>query len=372
MPVRSHASTVRSLGALVIATAAFVGPATASYAAAPTPPFTECPAIGADPSCELLIDITPAGTSVTADPASPGPYDGADDTLIGLKNDSTASVSSIPLSSTTLDIFGFDGDGLCTFAPFTGSAGCPFDSTGYGGPGVSYSGYTANPMTGVVNFTPAIAPGGTAYFSLEDAIDPSTITVAPPAAPPTATIVTPASGSTYTVGDVVDASYSCAAGAGGTLTSCVGSVANGSPIDTTTAGMHSFGVTATDADAQTDVATSTYTVNKAPTYLTAPPLVLHLLPGNRVAAFEVDATLTSGSAHTPLAGQPIAFTAGSTKLCTGTTNAAGKATCTYSLGGLLSSALAPLTYTATFAGDANHLGVSVKAPVVEVLQLGLL
>jgi hypothetical protein len=371
MPRRSHAATARSLGALVIATGALAVPASATYAATPTPPFTECPSIGADPSCQLLIDITPTGTTVTADPASPGPYDGSDDTLIGLKNDSTGNVSSIPLSSTTLDIFGFDGDGICTFLPFAGSAGCPFDSTGYGGPGVSYSGYTANPMTGVVNFTPAIPPGGTAYFSLEDAIAPSTITVAPPAAPPTATIVTP-NGGTYTVGDVVDASYSCAPGAGGTLTSCAGTVADGSPIDTTTAGTHSFAVTATDADTQTYTATSTYNVNKAPTYLTAPPLVLHVLPGNRVAAFEVDATLTSGSAHLPLAGESIAFTAGSTKLCSGTTNVAGKATCTYSLGGLLASVLAPLTYTATFAGDANHVGTSVKAPIVEVLQLGLL
>lgn len=371
MPGRSHAATVRSLGALVIATAALAGPAT-SYAATPTPPFTECPAIGADPSCQLLIDIAPAGTSVTADPASPGPYDGTDDTLIGVKNDSAAGVSSIPLSSATLDIFGFDGDGLCTFAPFTGSTGCPFDSTGYGGPGVTYTNISANMMSGVVDFTPAIAPGGTAYFSLEDAIAPSTITVAPPAAPPTAKIVTPADAATYTVGDVVDASYSCAAGAGGSLTSCVGSVTNGAPIDTATAGTHTFSVTATDADAQTGKATSTYTVNRAPTYLTAPPLVLQVLPGNRLAVFEVDATLTSGAAHKPLAGESIAFSAGSTKLCSGTTNAAGTATCTYSLGGLVASALAPLTYTATFAGDANHLASSVKAPVVEVLQLGLL
>ncbi|HWH09601.1 MAG TPA: hypothetical protein VG165_00590 [Solirubrobacteraceae bacterium] len=363
--------TRRSLGALVIATVAIGASVAASYAATPTPPFTECPAIGADPSCALLIDVTPAGATVTADPASPGPYDGSDDTLVGIKNDSTASVASIPLSSTTLPILGFDGDGLCTFA-FTGDTGCPFDSSGYGGPGVSFSAISPDGMSGVVNFSPAIAPGGSAYFSLEEAITPTGITVAPPAAPPTATIVTPADGSMYTVGDVVDADYSCTAGTGGTLSSCDGPVADGSPIDTTTAGTHSFVVTAADADNQTASAFSTYTVRKAPTYLAAPPLILHLLPGRRIAVFEVQAKLTYGAARKPLAGKLVSFTAGSAKLCSATTGTSGTASCTYGVGGLLASALAPLSYQASFSGDGNYGAISVKAPVVEVLGLRLL
>jgi len=167
------------VGALIATTAAFGASAPASYATATSPPFTECPAIGAAPTCGLLIHITTSGTTITADPAR-GPYDGGDDSLLGVKNDSAASVSSIALSSTTLPVFGFEGDGLCTF-PFAGNAGCPFDPTGYGGPGVSFGNISASQMSGLVKFSPAIPPGGTAYFSLEDAVTPATITVGPSA-----------------------------------------------------------------------------------------------------------------------------------------------------------------------------------------------
>jgi hypothetical protein len=80
MGVWTHATTARLLGAVAATSVVLGGLASTAFAVTPVPPFTECPAIGADPSCELLIDITPAGTSVTADPASPGPYDGSDDT----------------------------------------------------------------------------------------------------------------------------------------------------------------------------------------------------------------------------------------------------------------------------------------------------
>lgn len=202
--------------------------------------------------------------------------------------------------------------------------------------------------------------------------DTATSTYTVRAAPPTAVITTPANGATYTVGDVVKAAYACTAGAGGTLASCIGTTAAGSPIDTSTAGTHTFTVTAKDTDAQTGSASSTYKVNKAPTQLAAPPLVLKVLPGGRVAAFEVEATLTYGSAHKPLPGKTIAFTSGATTLCTATTGANGFASCAYNLNGLLSAVLAPLSYKATFAGDANYLPISLTVPVVEALGIGLL
>jgi hypothetical protein len=192
------------------------------------------------------------------------------------------------------------------------------------------------------------------------------------AAPPTVSIVTPPCSGVYTVGDVVDASYSCAAGAGGTLEACSGPVADGAPIDTATAGTHTFAVTATDTDGQTVAASTTYTVNKAPTQLTAPPLVLQVLPGNRLAVFEVEATLTYGAHHLALPGKTVTFTAGSTALCSGVTNAAGLASCNYDLGGLLGSVFAPLFYEASFAGDGNYLASSATAPVVQLLGIGLL
>lgn len=85
------------------------------------------------------------------------------------------------------------------------------------------------------------------------------------AAAPTVQIAAPAGGASYTQGQIVDASYGCAEGAGGPgLISCSGPVANGAAIDTTTAGPHSFTVTATSADTQSATQTVSYTVTAAP------------------------------------------------------------------------------------------------------------
>ncbi len=79
----------------------------------PVPPFNECPAVGQDASCALLIDVTGSGTQVLGD-TSQGAFDGSDDTLLGIINQSSTPLSSIPLSSPTgLTIFGFESDGIC-------------------------------------------------------------------------------------------------------------------------------------------------------------------------------------------------------------------------------------------------------------------
>jgi hypothetical protein len=98
---------------------------------------------------------------------------------------------------------------------------------------------------------------------------------------PTASITTPANGATFTTGQVVHASYSCAAGTGGTLkpgaAGCAGPVANGAAINTSTVGPHSFTVSATDTDGQTGSATSNYTViaptNPGPPVNIVPPSI---------------------------------------------------------------------------------------------------
>jgi hypothetical protein len=79
--------------------------------------------------------------------------------------------------------------------------------------------------------------------------------------PPTATITTPANGATYTLGQTVNAAYTCAATAPATVAGCDGDVPAGQPIDTGTLGSHTFTVTATSSDGITATATSTYTVN---------------------------------------------------------------------------------------------------------------
>ena len=74
----------------------------------------------------------------------------------------------------------------------------------------------------------------------------STYTViAPPynLIPPTVTITTPQNGAEYITGSIVTANYACSAATG--TTTCTGSVPTGSPISTT-AGYHTFTVSATD------------------------------------------------------------------------------------------------------------------------------
>lgn len=143
----------------------------AAHAQTPTPPFTQCPAIGLNASCRILILIDKnGGQRVLTDPAASTTYDGSDDTLIGVVNLSANPVASIPLTSTT-NIFGFDGDGICSSSITPHPAACPFGTTQYEGPGVSFASINPNGTAGVVNFSPAIAPnGGTAYFGLEAAI----------------------------------------------------------------------------------------------------------------------------------------------------------------------------------------------------------
>jgi len=78
---------------------------------------------------------------------------------------------------------------------------------------------------------------------------------------PSITITTPGQGRpTFTQGRTVDASYSCAAPAGVTVARCSGPAANGAPIDTATAGPHTFTVTATGSDGFTATQSVAYTV----------------------------------------------------------------------------------------------------------------
>lgn len=145
-------------------------------ATTPVPPFTECPPVGEDTSCGILIQVTNTSNNIIGDP-SQGPYDGSDDTLIGLLNSSSDTISSVQLSSDT-DLFGFDGDGLCTELP--APAGCPFGPTGYEGAGTSFTDITPDQTGGVVNFSPGIAPGQSAYFSLEEPLTATTISAGGP------------------------------------------------------------------------------------------------------------------------------------------------------------------------------------------------
>lgn len=78
---------------------------------------------------------------------------------------------------------------------------------------------------------------------------------------PTIDLRSPADGAVYELGQELLADYDCADEEGGSgLASCVGDVAGGAPIDTSTVGAHTFSVRATDAAGNETVETVTYSV----------------------------------------------------------------------------------------------------------------
>ena len=86
--------------------------------------------------------------------------------------------------------------------------------------------------------------------------------------PPTASLLTPPDGASYDRGQVVAARYSCHdAPDGPGLKSCLAPVADGSPIDTTTDGLHTFTVTAVSQDGVSSDVTHHYTVIAPPTVI---------------------------------------------------------------------------------------------------------
>jgi hypothetical protein len=197
-------------------------------------PFGQCPAVDADKSCQFLVTITNAGSSVAQD-TTQGPYEASDDSLIGVQNSSSSSVTALPLSSPGTTLFGFEADGLCDpgaqplpsgCIPVPGSpagtkcgaqsvacsfpppAGEPANYTeagstgalpwsngdrqnGYEGPTSWFSGISADASAGTVNFSPAIPPGGSTYFSLEAPPNAAAIRVGTPTTTPGGTTKVP-------------------------------------------------------------------------------------------------------------------------------------------------------------------------------------
>ncbi|MHB8410930.1 MAG: PEP-CTERM sorting domain-containing protein [Candidatus Acidiferrales bacterium] len=129
-----------------------------------------CPSIGKATGCGVQINVTSqsggVATAFTATNVGNGnPYDGVEDTLVGITNNSGATINSITLSaSTASDAFGFDGDGACTF-----TGGPPCGTTGYEGPNMTFGAVTSaggmDSMT--ITFTGGLANGASTFFSLE-------------------------------------------------------------------------------------------------------------------------------------------------------------------------------------------------------------
>ncbi len=169
--VRRFAFAVVLAGGAVLSLPALTGAASAA-----TGP---CPAVGQATGCGVIITINSTAPFVTiAEPGNGNPYDGEDDTLVGIVNNSGVSLSSLGLSSSE-DIFGFDGDGICTFRSFRSSVGSYCDSSAhfpthpdtlgpdYEGPDNTFSGIARDKRSGTVDFTTALGGASSTYFSLE-------------------------------------------------------------------------------------------------------------------------------------------------------------------------------------------------------------
>ena len=126
---------------------------------APAFAASPCPAINLSSQCSVVITESAGGTFSLAS-TGVGPYDGSDDTLIGVINNSATALTSLSLSGG--NIFGFESDGPSSFT------GVSYGPTGYEGPNTSFTVTDAN--DGVVNFlNGGVAPnGGTAWFALEE------------------------------------------------------------------------------------------------------------------------------------------------------------------------------------------------------------
>jgi hypothetical protein len=201
--------------------------------------FAQCPPVDADQGCQFLVTVTDAGPSVAQD-STQGPYEASDDSLIGVQNNSSSSITALPLAAPGTSLFGFEADGICdpgtaplpsgcvavpgspagtacgaqslacSFPPPAGepanyteggaSSALPWPNgdrqNGYEGPTSWFSAISTDTSGGTVNFSPAIAPGGSTYFSLESPPSAAAIQVGKPTttAPPATGKLPPALG----------------------------------------------------------------------------------------------------------------------------------------------------------------------------------
>jgi lysophospholipase L1-like esterase len=164
--------------ALAMAGGGLAAAQTAGAASQPSPPFNQCPSIGSSPSCEILLVVNSDNSITVLNDSSAGTFDGSDDTLVGIVNNSSAAVKAITVSGPGSGLAGLDGDGICSgdYGTWSGSSGCPYGPTGYEGPGTSLVTKASLPDIAEVDFTGGLAVGKSAYFSLEGALATATLT----------------------------------------------------------------------------------------------------------------------------------------------------------------------------------------------------
>jgi hypothetical protein len=133
-----------------------------------------CPALGAIPAgCNVTITLPPSGIGTVLVENST-PYDGVQDQLVGVVNNTGGTVNQITITGSGIGGFDLDGGwapgngcvsaGPNTFGCFTPSiAGDPGD---YSGPNNIFNPFSANMV--VDTFVGGLANGATTFFTLEE------------------------------------------------------------------------------------------------------------------------------------------------------------------------------------------------------------
>jgi hypothetical protein len=130
-----------------------------------------CPVVGSASDCGVQINVTAQSGGVASafsvtNLGNGNPYDGVEDTLVGITNSTGATINSISLTaSDSSAAFYFDGDGACSYS---GMGGC--GTTGYEGPNMTFNTSGVDSFGGgtlVINFTGGLAAGASTWFSLE-------------------------------------------------------------------------------------------------------------------------------------------------------------------------------------------------------------
>jgi len=133
--------------------------------------------------CDTEFVLNSNGTLTTLS-NSMVPYENSDDQLIGvINNDPSINITGLTLTGPS-GLFGFDGDGICTYAPGNGFGNTPATPAGilsycsgsqiggtdpqdYQGPDNTFSNINANQSSGQANFNTPILNGQSTFFSLE-------------------------------------------------------------------------------------------------------------------------------------------------------------------------------------------------------------
>jgi hypothetical protein len=170
---------------------------------------------------------------------------------------------------------GVGADTLLSDAALGGAGGGGWFGGGSGGGGPGPPGTAGGGGGGGSSFGP---PG--AVFAATSAAALVRITpITPDTSPPTALIALPTDGAHYGLNELVIALYSCVDPDGAAdVASCAGPVGSGRRVDTSTAGVHTFTVTAVDQAGNVGRQSAAYTVDRqaaptpgAPTQGTATP-----------------------------------------------------------------------------------------------------